>query len=188
MGASADFIEPADGELSGNYLSPTPVALTPNGVTRVAGNVQGAGMGRSIDLDYFRVTVPTGQVLSAINVLPGTIGAGAIGTFIAVFDGPAVNPDTAVSTDLLGYYLYRTADIGTNILDDIATFNFQGTNPADGFVPPLPADDYIFWIQEGFNGIFPYNLQFVLRGVPEPGTLALAGLALAGLAFKRRKK
>ena len=97
-------------------------------------------MGMSFDLDYFRVSVPVGQVLSAVNVVPGT-GAGAIGTFIAVFDGPAVNPDTAVSTDLLGYYLYRTADIGTNILDDIATFNFQGTNPSQGFVPPLPADE-----------------------------------------------
>ena len=58
--ASADFIEPTNGELSGNFLSPTPVSLVSNGTTRVAGTVQGAGMGVSIDLDYFTVTVPVG--------------------------------------------------------------------------------------------------------------------------------
>ena len=186
--ASADFIEPTNGELSGNFLSPTPVSLVPNGTTRVAGTVQGAGMGVSIDLDYFTVTVPVGQVLSAVNVLPGTIGAGAIGSFIAIFDGPAVNPATATSADLFGYYLYRTTDVGTNILDDIGAFNFQGTNPSIGFTPPLPSADYTFWIQEGFNGTFPYNFELVLRAVPEPPTILLMGLAgLAGLAMGLRR-
>jgi hypothetical protein len=140
-------------------------------------------MGVSLDLDYFTVTVPVGQVLAALNVLPGTVGAGAIGSFIAIFKGAtAVDPTSAVSTDTLGYYLYRAADIGTNILDDMGTFNFMG-NLSMGFIPPLPSGNYTFWIQEGANGTFPYNFELVL--VPAPPTILLMGLA--GLAMNLRR-
>jgi hypothetical protein len=186
MRASADFIEPGNGELSGNFQNPTPIALLPNGSTRIAGTVQGAGMGVSIDLDYFTFTVPEGQVLAALNVLPGTVGAGAIGTFIAIFAGAtAANPATAVSMDTLGYYLYRTADVGTDILDNIGSFNFLGTNPSQGFTPPLGSGAYTGWIQEGFNGTFPYNFELVLRSVPAPPTILL--IAIAGLAMGLRR-
>jgi hypothetical protein len=143
-------------------------------------------MGVSIDLDYFTVTVPVGQVLAALNVLPGTLGAGAIGSFIAIFLGPtAVDPLSATSIDTLGYYLYRTADIGTDILDDMGIFNFNGTNPSIGFTPPLPSGDYTVWIQEGFRGTFPYNFELVLRSVPAPPTILL--IAIAGLAMSLRR-
>jgi hypothetical protein len=182
MLASADYIESVNGDLSGNFQNPTSIALVPNGSTTVSGTVQGAGGGVSVDLDYFTVTVPVGQVLAALNVLPGTLGGGAIGSFIGIYAGSAaVNPIGAASTAALGYYLYRATDIGTDILDDIATFNFNGTNPSIGFIPPLPSADYTFWIQEGFNGTFPYNFQLVLRSVPTPPTIPL--VALAGLAM-----
>jgi hypothetical protein len=189
MLASADHIESVNGDLSDLFNNPTSIALVPNGATRVAGTVQGQGMGVSLDLDYFTVTVPAGQVLAALNVLPGTVGAGAIGSFIAIFPGPtAVNPMGAASTATLGYYLYRTADIGTNILDDMATFNFQGTNPSQGVPPPHPAGDYTFWIQEGFLGTFPYNFELVLRSVPVPPTILLMGLAGLALCLRRTRR
>ena len=189
MLASADYIESVNGDLSGAFNNPTSIALVPNGSTRVSGTIQGAGMGVSIDLDYFTVTVPVGQALAALNVLPGTVGAGAIGSFIAIFSGStAVNPVGAVSTDTLGYYLYRTADVGTNILDDMGSFNFNGTNPSTGFTPPLPSAAYTFWIQEGFNDTFPYNFELVLRSVPEPPTILLMGLAGLAMGLRRRQK
>ena len=176
MLASADYIESVDGDLSGDFQNPTSIALVPDGSTTVSGTIQGAGMGVSVDLDYFTVTVPVGQVLAALNVLPGTVGAGAIGSFIAIYPGAtAVNPVGAASTDALGYYLYRAADIGTDILDDMGTFNFMGTNPSIGFIPPLPSADYTFWIQEGFNGTFPYNFELVLSSVPEPSDHPIDG-------------
>ena len=187
MLASADYIESVNGDLSGNYQNPTSIALVPNGSTRVSGTVQGAGMGVSIDLDYFTVTVPVGQVLAALNVLPGTVGGGAIGSFIAIYPGAtAVNPVGAASTDALGYYLYRAADIGTNILDDMGTFNFMGTNPSIGFIPPLPSADYTFWIQEGFNGTFPYN--FELGTAFRSGTADAPADGVAGLAMSLRRR
>ena len=189
MLASADYIESVNGDLSGNFQNPTSIALVPNGSTRVAGTVQGAGAGVSTDLDYFTVTVPVGQVLAALNVLPGTVGGGAIGSFIAIYLGAtAVNPVGAASTAALGYYLYRATDIGTNILDDMGTFNFMGTNPSMGFIPPLPSGDYTFWIQEGFLGTFPYNFELVLRSVPAPPTILLMGLAGLAMCLRRYRQ
>lgn len=188
MLVSADYIEVVNGDLSGDFQNPTPIALVPDGSTRVSGTIQGAGMGVSIDLDYFTVTVPVGQVLSALNVLPGTLGAGAIGSFIAIFSGStAVDPASADSTDLLGYYLYRATDAGTNILDDMGTFAFMGMQSM-GFTPPLPSGDYTVWIQEGFSGTFPYNFELVLRSVPEPPTILLIAIAGFAMSLRRRRR
>ncbi len=191
--ASANYNESADGDLSGNFQSPTSIVLIPNGSTTISGTIQGAGMGVSVDLDYFTVTVPAGQMLVALNVLPGTVGGGAIGSFIAIYSGStAVNPVGAASTDALGYYLYRAADIGTDILDNMATFNFNGTNPSIGFIPPLSAGAYTFWIQEGFNGTFPYNFQLVLSSgpspVPEPSIILLIGLGGLAMSLRRHRR
>jgi len=191
MLASANYNESANGDLSGNFQNPTSIALVPNASTAISGTIQGAGNGVSVDVDYFTVTVPAGQVLVALNVLPGTVGAGAIGSFIAIYSGStAVNPVSAASTDALGYYLYRAADIGTDILDNMATFNFNGTNPSIGFIPPLFPGAYTFWIQEGFNGTFPYNFDLVLNSVPEPATslLMVAGLAIILRRHRRENK
>ena len=185
--AAASHIELIDGDLSGNFLSPTPVALVANGITTVSGTIAGAGAGVSTDLDYFTVTVPAGQVLSALFVRPGTTSGGAIGSFIGIFLGATgTNPATTTGSNLLGYYLYRPADIGTDILDDIGTFNFNGTNPSQGFVPPLPANNYTFWIQEGANGTFSYNFDLVTQAIPEPATATLVLTALGVLAVRRR--
>src|SRR5690242_8742277 len=68
--ALANYAESVNGDLSGDFLNPTPIALVPNGSTTISGTIQGAGSGVSIDLDFFTVKVPTGQVLTAVNVLP----------------------------------------------------------------------------------------------------------------------
>jgi hypothetical protein len=188
MSAAASYIELIDGDLSGNYLSPTSVALLPNGSTTISGTIAGAGAAVSTDLDYFTVTVPAGQVLSSVFVRSGTTSGGAIGSFIGIFPGATgTDPAITTSSDLLGYYLYRQADINTDILDDIGTFNFNGTNPSQGFVPPLLANDYTFWIQEGANGTFSYNFDLVLtQAIPEPATATLLLTALGVLAVRRR--
>jgi hypothetical protein len=67
----------------------------------------------------------------------------------------------------------------------MGTFNFNGTNPSIGFIPPLPSADYTFWIQEGSNGTFPYNFELVLSAVPEPPTFLLMGLAGLAIALRR---
>lgn len=186
MLSSAAHVELTNGDLSGNHLSPTPVAVTPNGSTAVSGSVTGAGSGVSTDLDYFTVTIPSGQWLSGMFVRTGTTPGGN-GSFLGLFQGStATNPSTTTGANMLGYYLYKSTDIDTNILDDLATFNFMGSNPSQGFVPPLPAGNYTFWVQEGAAGTFNYNFDLVLSNVPEPaiGSLLLATTGL--LALRRR--
>jgi hypothetical protein len=186
--AWAAYNESTDGDLSGNHLTPTPVALTPNGLTSISGNVAGAGGGVSTDLDYFRVSAPAGQFLTGVFVRSGTTTGGATGSFIGLFQGPVgTNPATTTGMDMLGYYLYRVADIDTNILDDMATFNFNGTNPSQGFTPPLSANDYTFWVQEGALGTFNYNFDIQLSNVPEPATPALL-LAASALPARRLRR
>jgi len=186
--AAGAHIELTNGDLSGNHLSPTAVAVAPNVATAVSGSVSGAGNGVSTDLDYFKVTVPAGQWLSGVFVRSGTTTGGATGSFLGLFQGGAgTDPATTTGANLLGYYLYRVADTDTNILDDLAAFNFGGTNPSQGFVPPLPAGDYTFWIQEGANGTFNYNFDIVLSNVPEPATAGLL-LGVPVLLFLRVRR
>ena len=82
--AQADIVytESVSGDLSGSGLSPTPitVALGSNQVFGTTGRAAGV-----IDLDYFRLTVPVGEVLTSITILPGTAGLGTLGdAFIGV--------------------------------------------------------------------------------------------------------
>lgn len=187
MPASANWSESSDGDLSGDYLSPTAIALAPNAGTTVSGTIEGAGQGRSVDLDYFTVHVPSGQNLVALFVRPVTAGGGNAGSFIGLYQGTTgVNPAGAQSTDALGYYLFGTADTDTDILPDLATFNFLGTNPSQGFTPPLGTGDYTIWVQEGASGVFPYVFELVLQAVPEPPALVYLGLAGLGVASRRR--
>jgi hypothetical protein len=167
MLASAAWIESSNGDLSGNFASPTFVPLTPNSSNTVAGTVTGAGGGVSTDIDYFTITVPVGQVLSALFVRPGTTSGGT-GSFIGLYAGStATNPATATGSQLLGYDLYKAADANTDILPTMATFLFGPiTNKSQGFTPPLAAGNYTFWIQEGSLGTFNYNFDLVLSAAP----------------------
>jgi hypothetical protein len=187
MLASAGYMESIDGDLSGDYQNPTPIPLLANGATTLSGTVEGEGAGVSTDLDYFTVTVPTGQRLVSLRVLPDTVGGGALGAFIGLYAGATgVDPATAASTDALGYYFYSVADIDTDILDDMATFNWQDTRPSQGFSPPLAPASYTFWVQEGADGEFPYNFEIKLQSVAEPSTILLMGLAGGLLGMRRR--
>jgi hypothetical protein len=187
MVASADYIEAVNGDLSGDFAHPTPIAVA-IGSTTVAGTVEGKGKGVSVDLDYFKVTIPEGQVLAALIVDSGTQGGGAIGAFIALFDGAtAVDPGSAAASDTLGFYLYGAGDVGSNILEKMQGFTFGGST-SPGFDLPLPAGDYTFWVQEGFLGTFPSNFQIVVQSAPAPPTILLLGLVGLALGVRHYRR
>jgi hypothetical protein len=182
--AWANYNEATDPEISGDAQNPTAIALTPMGLTSISGSITGAGSGVSTDIDYFKVTVPSGQFLGNVFVRTGTT-AGGNGSFIGLFPGAVGKPAASTTgADLLGYYLYKPADIGTDILDDMGTFTFNG-NTSQHFTPPLPAGDYTFWVQEGSLGTFNYNFDLAL--VPEPTSCAVM-LAGAGMLTMRRRR
>jgi hypothetical protein len=164
---------------------PTFIALASgaNDVLGMVSNVNGA-----VDRDYFTVTVPTGMVLSAINVLPNTaLVSAADKAFVGLSAGvgsPAPPPPNSMA-GLIGYAHFQNANIGSNLLPAMGS---SAGLPA--FTPPLGAGNYSFWVQDTTAGTSAYGFQLVVTSVPEPTTTAtlLAGLLSLGWLARRRRQ
>ena len=185
--AAVVYDEAVSGDFSDSGLSPTPISVAV-GSNEIRGTT--GRPGAVPDRDYFTITVPSGLVLSALTVLPGTM-PGNLVSFIGLQAGNQVTlpVTTTTATGLLGYWLYSTSDINTDILDDMA----RPANGSSGFSTPLGAGSYAFWVQEVNIPVSPYGFDIVLAAataVPEPTSIAsmMAGVVGLGLARRRRVK
>lgn len=176
-------------DLSNNRLAPTVVPVDP-GSNLVTGTMGYTGV--VLDRDFFSITVAPGLQLAALVLKPGTVvGGGA--SFLGMQAGPAitVDPDTISSgAALLGWHIYSSADIGTNILPAMG-----GGPDKIGFSGALPAGTYSFWVQElapSFPGEpfppFPYAFDLQITAVPEPASALLMLLGGAGLLLRSRRR
>ena len=179
--APADVVwdESVDGPLSNDRLNPTSLPLA------VGSNILSATM-RSGDREYVAFSMPPGSQLTRL-VLASYAG-GDPTSFIGVQRGTTfTEPPTGVNVgELLGWTHFgpSISPIGTNMLPRLG----QGAGSI-GFTPPLPADNYTFWIQQTGSGATTYLLDFSV--VPEPASLvllSLGGLAIASLAAIRRRR
>jgi hypothetical protein len=179
------YNESISGDLSDNGLAPTSVTVAA-GSNDIFGSTGRSAAG-VVDRDYFTITVPGGLTLRSLIVLPGTTAAGGGSiAFISIQAGSQVTVPVAPAdaTGLLGFRHYGPLDINSDILPAIGTAG----NGSTGFVPPLGAGSYSFWIQELSTGSFPYGFNLVITAVPEPAPVAmiLAGLAvLATIRWRR---
>jgi hypothetical protein len=183
---SVIYDESISGDLSNSRLAPTAltVALGSNEVLGTTGKNANTLI---IDRDYFTFAVPQGMLLAGITVLPGTQTLGPLGdSFIGMEAGPQVTVLTSATTaaGLLGWDHYDTGDIGNNILPDMGAAGLGAT----GFISPLPAGTYSFWVQEASVGTVSYGFDFTVTAAPEPRswTMLLAGSALMMLYVSRR--
>lgn len=96
------YDEGISGDLSNDGLAPTVLdfGLGSNEVIGTTGGDEGAAF-----RDYFTFTVQPGQLLAAIEVLPGTVTIGAV-SFIGLEAGEQVTvaPDAASAAGLLGWW------------------------------------------------------------------------------------
>lgn len=183
--ASVIYDESVSGDLSNSGTAPTvlTVGLGSNQVFGTTGKTN-----NTIDRDYFTFTVPAGEVLSAITVLPGTQTLGTLGeSFIGMEAGPQVTIGTSPTnaSGLLGWLHYGIADIGVDILPLMGSAG----DGATGFTAPLPSGMYSFWVQEASAGTVHYGFDFTIA-TPEPGSqstlLVGLGLLLTKLVLRSR--
>lgn len=187
--AASTYSENVSGDLSNNGLSPTAISLA-FGNNMIEGNT-GRDSAGAIDRDYFTFTLASGQALDAIELLTGTTTLGF--SFIGVQSGNQLTlpPSTPDATGLLGWYHYSSADVGSNILDNIGVPAAGST----GFNGPLGPGTYTFWVQEASPGSpVRYRFNFLVGNfvgeVPEPSTWAmlLLGFGAVGYAMRRRRR
>ena len=177
------YVESADGDLSGDGLAPTSISVAAgsNEIYGTTGRVETV-----TDRDYFAISVPTGHEIVALIEKAGTTTVGGV-SFLAVQTGPQVTvpvspPD---ATGLLGWIHYFAVISDTDILVGLGSSGGGATD----FVPPLPAGDYAFWIQDTGLGSSSYGFDLVIAPVPEPGAGALlVGLLAFGLARARSNR
>ncbi len=151
---AALFDEADDGEISDDPFNPLPLQLTDSDNSIRASVIVG-------DLDYVTVNVPAGQVLSSIT-LEDYVSSNST-SFIGVQVGTVfTEPATGTTVgNLLGYAHFGSSMIGTNILPAVST----GAG-AQGFIPPLAAGDYTFWMQETSDAAVSFSLNFGLTAAP----------------------
>ncbi len=148
--ADTAYDEAVDGDLADDRLAPTLLPFTAGSNTVTATTVGG-------DRDYFTIQIPAGLQLDAL-ILDAFLSDDDL-SFIAMQGGtPFTEPPSGTEVaNLLGYGHFGTGNdqVGTDILDDLAA----GPG-AIGFVAPLPAGDYSFWVQELSAVPVTYGLDF----------------------------
>src|SRR5579884_1151664 len=140
------YDEGASGDLSNSGASPTIISLIIG--DNIISGTSGKNSAGVIDRDYFTFTLASNQILTAINVLPGTVPIGL--SFIGVQSGNqvTVSPAGPTAAGLLGWAHYSAADVGTDILDNMSV----AANGSSGFSIPLGPGTYAFWVQEASPG------------------------------------
>lgn len=171
--AAALHDESVQGDLLGDRLDPTRHTLALGTSSVIAETAP-------LDLEYLTLTVPSGLALSQI-VLAEFTGDSFV-SFIAAQRGDimSVTPATTTAAGLLGWAHFTA--VGSDLLGIMGS---SGAG-AEGFVPPLSAGTYAFWIQE-IDAPVQYRLDFNVSAIPEPSQWVLMSLGLIALGALRRK-
>ena len=156
---AATYDETVNGNLSNNYLSPTPFAFT-LGPNTIKGKV-------TANQDYITFAVPAGSVISSLTLDSYTTSGNMNNvSFFAIAPGsssPVAPPGANPVTGILGWILFKATNIGPDLLPAIGTAGAGATT----FVPPLPAGTYTFWIQDTAQTV-NYQFSFNITIPPAP--------------------
>lgn len=165
--ATVIYDESVDGDALGDNGAGTVIGTDIGTLLAGTSTVIGSLPGGSED-DWYKFTIDTGFELLSI--------------ILSDFVGPGGNVGWAVGTSIIGDHTgpFDTTMIGQDLLN-IGEL---------GVIRPIGPGSYAFKAGTGTNFNQLYVLDFNVSGesVPEPATLALLGIGLAGIGFARKKK
>ncbi len=195
--AQVVYTEVADGELSGDSTTPTDLGILLPGSNTVTGQVTAIGDGGfNGTADVFTFEIGAGEQLDSI-VLDSFSTTSGSAVFIALDDGPTFGftaeeindqfllPDL---TQIMGGTIAGTANVGTDVLDDLQNAVNFGNGSA--FTTPLTTGQYSFYIQEtspSSDYTFAFNVSSA-AAVPEPSTFAALGVMGLAFAWRQRRR
>ncbi|MEL7314500.1 MAG: Ig-like domain-containing protein, partial [Cyanobacteria bacterium J06559_3] len=149
---SNDYDEAISGDISGDPNNPLDLPLA-IGTTRLSATT-GDG-----EQEYVTVTVPDGFQLASIDLELYTPNDVA---FIGVQEGTTFTEpldNSADTSEFLGYTLFGSSAVGTDILDNIGNGSNGAGFGGQGFEGPLPAGTYTFALQQ-LGADSDYTLAF----------------------------
>ncbi|MFK7758946.1 MAG: hypothetical protein AB8C13_03245 [Phycisphaerales bacterium] len=172
---AVDYDEAVSGDLSNDRFAPTFIGFD-EGLNTVTMDIIDSNASTG-DLDYFTFDIGAGQfidsisIIDASNPLGGQDSVAFVGlAFDSIFDFDSID----FSGDGLEGFVLTSPDLfGVNSLGELS-----GTNAST-----LGPGSYSFWVQQTNTDLTRVTLG--VNVVPAPGSLAILGVAAAGLRRRR---